>query len=142
MANAFKNKTQRQIGTALTAIESYTIPVGMETTTIGLTISNTTLSPIEADAVLNTLTTFVQLEDESAGNNILMEDTSPETFVIFEAPDTLDYYIVKGAPIPAGGSLVAVGGDQKVVLMAGDTVKVRSNTELSADTIMSVLEIT
>jgi len=142
MANAFKNKTQSQIGTALTQIESYTVPGSTETTVIGLTISNTKSSAIEVDAVLNTLTTYIQLEDESAGNNILMEDTSPETFVIFEGPDTLDYWIVKDAPVPAGGSLVVVGGDQKVVLMPGDTVKVRSNTELSADSIMSILEIT
>ena len=41
MANAFKNKTQSQIGTALTPLESYTVPAATETTVIGLTISNT-----------------------------------------------------------------------------------------------------
>ena len=142
MANAFKNKTQREVGSALTIVESYTIPAGMETTIIGLTISNIKDSPIEVDACLNVLTTYIQLEDEAAGNNILMEDTAPETFVTFEGPDTLDYFIVKNAPVPAGGSLVVVGGDQKVVLMEGDTVKVRADTEYSADVIMSVLEIT
>ena len=55
MANAFKNKTQRQIGTSLTAIESYTVPVSpaTETTVIGLTIANTTTVAIEVDATLN-----------------------------------------------------------------------------------------
>ena len=141
MANAFKNKTQSKIGTALTPLESYTVPAATETTVIGLTISNTELTAIEVDACLNTLTTYIQLEDQGAGNNLLMEDTSPETFVTLDH-ETNDFYIVKGAPVPAGGSLVAVGGDQKVVLMPGDTVKCRSNTELSADVIMSVLEIT
>jgi hypothetical protein len=110
MANAFKNKTQRQIGTSLTAIESYTVGGSTETTVIGLTISNTTTSVIEVDATLND------------GSN--------------------DFYIVKNAPVPAGGSLVAVGGDQKVVLMPGDSIKVKSDTATSADVIMSILEIT
>ena len=51
-------------------------------------------------------------------------------------------HIVKEAPIPTGGSLVVLGGDQKVVLMTGDKVIVTSNTASSADVIMSFLEIT
>jgi hypothetical protein len=51
-------------------------------------------------------------------------------------------FIIKDAPVPVGSSLVVVGGDQKVVLEPGDTVKVTSNTALSADAIVSVLEIT
>ena len=53
MANAFKNKTQRQIGTSLTALESYTVPGSTETTVIGLTIANTSASQILVDATLN-----------------------------------------------------------------------------------------
>ena len=48
-------------------------------------------------------------------------------------------YLVKEAPVSAGGALVAVGGDQKVVMEAGDTISVES-TE-TADVIISVLEI-
>ena len=110
MANAFKNKIQRQIGTSLTAVGSYTVGGSTETTIIGLTIANTTTSVIEVDATLN--------------------------------DGSLDYYIVKNAPVPAGGALVAVGGDQKVVLMPGDSIKVKSDTATSADVIMSILEIT
>jgi len=51
-------------------------------------------------------------------------------------------YIVKGAPVPNGGALVAVGGDQKIVLQTGDQIKVTANTVSSADAIMSILEIT
>ena len=50
--------------------------------------------------------------------------------------------IVKTAPIPTGGSLVVLGGDQKVVLMTGAKITVTSNTAASADVIMSFLEIT
>ncbi len=109
MANAFKNKTQRQIGTSLTALASYTVPGSTETTVIGLTIANTTASQILVDATLNN------------GTN--------------------DFYIVKEAPVPVGSSLIVVGGEQKVVLMPGDSVKVKSSAATSADAIMSILEI-
>lgn len=49
-------------------------------------------------------------------------------------------HIVKNAPIPVGGSLVAIGGDQKLVVEAGDTVSVSSDTLV--DVVLSVLEIT
>src|SRR6056297_804111 len=38
-----------------------------------------------------------------------------------------DTYLVKSAPIPLGGSLVVVGGEQKVVLGPGDSIRVRSS---------------
>jgi len=53
-----------------------------------------------------------------------------------------DTFMVKGATVPSGGSLVVVGGDQKVVLEAGDSVKVTSSAASSCDVIMSILEIT
>ena len=109
MANAFKNKTHRQIGTTLTKVEAYDCPGSTETTIIGLTIANTSASAIEVDATLN--------------------------------DGTNDFYIVKAAPVPVGSSIVVIGGDQKVVLMPGDSVKVRSDTATSADAIMSILEI-
>ena len=53
-----------------------------------------------------------------------------------------DTYLVKTAPIPSGGSLIVVGGDQKVVLQTGDGIFVTSDTASSADILMSILEIT
>jgi|TARA_B110000908_G_C10104377_1_gene380089 hypothetical protein len=50
--------------------------------------------------------------------------------------------LVKTAPIPSGGSLIVVGGDQKVVLETGDGIFVTSDTASSADVVMSILEIT
>lgn len=55
---------------------------------------------------------------------------------------TGDTYIIKGAPVPSGGALVVVGGDQKIVLEAGDSVKVKSDTATSLDAVMSILETT
>lgn len=110
MANTFKRKTSRAVGTTPILIDSYTVATGTATTVIGLTLANITSEAITVD---------VQLND---GTN--------------------DTYIVKGATVPSGGSLVVVGGDQKVVLEAGDSVKVTSSAATSCDVIMSVLEIT
>ena len=51
-------------------------------------------------------------------------------------------YIIKAAPVPVGSSIVIIGGEQKVVVEPGDTVKVTSNTAASADVALSLLEIT
>ena len=55
-------------------------------------------------------------------------------------------YVVKDAPIPAGGSLLVAGGDQKIVLWYhnsnGDLIVVRSNTANSTNIALSYLEST
>ena len=50
-------------------------------------------------------------------------------------------YIIKDAPVPTGGALIIVGGDQKIVMKSGDTLKVSANTASSVDTIISTLEM-
>lgn len=67
---------------------------------------------------------------------------SPVTVDVYITRSATDYYIVKGATIPVGGSLVAVGGDQKLVLKASDVLKVVASAASSIDVITSVLEIT
>jgi len=44
--------------------------------------------------------------------------------------------------VPVGSSLVIVGGDQKVVLITSDALKVVSSAASSADVVTSVLNIT
>jgi hypothetical protein len=51
------------------------------------------------------------------------------------------HYLVKNAPISAGGTLVPIGGDQKVVLQFNDNVKVVSDAVSSIDAYMSIMEI-
>lgn len=51
-------------------------------------------------------------------------------------------YISANAPISSGSSLVAVGGDQKLVLITGDKVYVESSAASSVDAVLSILEIT
>lgn len=58
-----------------------------------------------------------------------------------ENSDGNNVFIIKDAPIPVGGTLIPVGGDQKLVLEGSDVVKVQSDTANSADTALSVLEI-
>ena len=48
-------------------------------------------------------------------------------------------FIVKDATILPGGTLVAVGGDQKVVLETGDTITAYASAGTSADAIVSYL---
>jgi len=55
-------------------------------------------------------------------------------------------WLVKDAPVPTGGSLVVLGGDQKVCLQfgpsVGDKISVISNTANSMHIVCSYLEIT
>jgi hypothetical protein len=51
-------------------------------------------------------------------------------------------YLVTNAPISSGSSLLIGGGDQKIVLIAGDKIYVQSSAATSIDAVMSVMEIT
>lgn len=88
----------------------YTVPSATTTTVIGLTVANRTASSITVD---------VEVTDTSASTSV---------------------FLVKGAAVPAGGALVPIGGDQKVVLETTDIIKVTSSAASSADVIVSVLE--
>ena len=109
MANTFKNRTLRAVGTSATDVGAV-VAASTQTTLIGMTMANITSGVINVTATLNDGTTTT--------------------------------HIVKDAPIPTGGSLILLGGDQKVVLMTGDKIIVTSNTASSVDVIMSFLEIT
>lgn len=67
---------------------------------------------------------------------------SPITADVYITRSAVDYYIIKGGTVPVGGSLVVVGGDQKVVLIASDALKVVTSAASSADVVTSVLNIT
>ena len=51
-------------------------------------------------------------------------------------------FLTKQTSIPYGQTLVPVGGDQKIVLEAGDYLQVQSSAASSIDVIVSLLEIT
>ena len=114
MANAFLCETDTAIGTGAATI--YTCPSSTETTIIGLSVANIVTSQITVSVKLN-----------GAGRTSGAVD---------------NVHLVKDAPIPVGGTLVVVGGDQKVVMEPGDTVTVTSDTAWSADVVLSHLDIT
>ena len=53
---------------------------------------------------------------------------------------TLDYYIIKGAPIPVGSTLQVLDGGAKIVMVSGDILNVKSDTASSADVWVSVVD--
>jgi hypothetical protein len=68
--------------------------------------------------------------------------SSPVAVDAYFTRSAVDYYLIKGATVPVGSSLVIVGGDQKVVLITSDVLKVVSSTATSVDVVTSVLNIT
>lgn len=107
MANTFKNNFLKNATT--TAANAYVTPAATQTTIIGMTIGNTTASPITANVTI-----------VSGG---------------------VTHFLVQNATISNGGALVPIGGDQKLVMEAGDFMQVQTSTANSADVIVSVLEI-
>lgn len=107
MANTFKSYANKNVGTSAATV--YTCPSATQTTLIGLSMANTSASPITTDA--------------------------------YVTRSAVNYYLVKGATVPVGGSLVIVGGDQKVVLQASDVLYVVNSAASSGDAFASLLEI-
>jgi hypothetical protein len=89
----------------------YQAPAATSTTVIGMSVANTNTNNINVSATLT-----------SAGQ-------------------AKTVYVVKNATIPVGGSVVFVGGEQKIAMSAGDYISVQSSLAASADVIVSVLEI-
>jgi mannose-6-phosphate isomerase class I len=104
-------KNALKSGVGTTPVVCYTTPVSTTTTVIGLSIANTHNATIYVD---------VDVTDTSAG-------------VTAKAGKQL--------LVPVRGSIIVIGGDQKLVLEAGDIVTITSSTANSADVIMSVLEV-
>ena len=117
MANNFKNKlsaNMHSVGTpsGFANVGGYTESKGVVATVIGLSISNVSDSGIEVDVIVNSAT--------GPSGNI---------------------FVVKNAPVPVGGALVAIGGDQKVVLNENHSLMVRPLSG-NVDVVMSILEST
>jgi hypothetical protein len=104
-------KNAAAAATGTSEVSVYTVPSSTTTTVIGLTCANvTSTSPVKV------------------------------SIRVYDASATAHFYVVKNAEIFEGGALVAVGGDQKLVLETGDIIKVESDTASSIDTIVSVME--
>ena len=115
MANEFRNRTLTGVGTSATSL--YATPDGKTSIVLELDIANITSAVVEAS---------VELLDYSVH------------------PTTGWRYIVKNAPVPAGGSLMVIAG-QKIVLeersrSTGDAIRITSSAASSLDVVSAILE--
>ena len=118
MANDFKSFTKSNIAKDDTAYSVlYTALLNKETILLEIDIANTSGSDITVDCKLN----------KNSGGTGGVDDI----------------FIVKSAPVPAGGALKVVSG-QKIVMMStstgADTVTVAASVANAADCIVSLLE--
>lgn len=77
---------------------------------------------------VDTQSTIIGMTVANTSTNAVMVDVKLNTA-----------YLVKGAPVPLGGSLVVIGGNQKVVVEPTDTISVSASN--TVDVITSALEI-
>jgi hypothetical protein len=75
------------------------------------------------------------------GMTVANTTTSTVTASVTLTSGATTVFLVKNASVPAGGALVPIGGDQKVVVEASDVIQVQSSASSSLDVIVSVLEI-
>ena len=79
-------------------------------------------------------------DDAIVGITIANVTTSQITVEVYITVSSVDFHIVKDAPIPAGSSLQVLDGGAKIVMVSGDVLKVKSNTASSADVWVSVVD--
>jgi hypothetical protein len=72
--------------------------------------------------------------------NVIAQNISVSVLIV-DTSTSQTRYLVKDALIIPGSSVVLVGGDQKLVLETGDLLRVVSSQAVSADVVVSVLEI-
>jgi hypothetical protein len=108
MPNTFTSYVNKDVGTSPATV--VTVGASTQTTIIGMSVANTTSSPITVNAYITR--------------------------------SGVDYYLIETATVPVGSSLVIVGGDQKVVIITSDALKVVSSAASSAELVTSVLNIT
>lgn len=80
---------------------------------------------------------------QTVGVGLVISNTTSSaiTSSVYITRSAVNYYIVNNATVPSGGSLVAAGVDQKLVLQASDTVTVVASANNCADCWFSILEI-
>ena len=89
--------------------------------------SGTTITTV-ASATTATLTSLV----------VANTTASPITCDVYVTRSAVDYYLVKTATVPTGGSLEVMQGN-RIVLIASDALKVVTSVVGSADVVASVL---
>lgn len=55
---------------------------------------------------------------------------------------TNEYFLLSAAPLAPGQSVIVGGGEQKVVMITNDRIRVTSSAATSVDAVLSIMEIT
>ena len=111
MANDFKNTYATNVLSTGSGTTLYTTPASKVSIVLEIDIANTSTDNITADVVV----------DDSANAG------------------AATIYLVKGAPIPANGTIKIING-QKLILNAQQLLKVKVDAASAADCIVSLLE--
>ena len=78
--------------------------------------------------------------DTIVGINVANTTGSSVNASVYITNSTLDYYLIKTAPIPSGSSLQVLDGGAKFVVQNGDALKIISDTASSLDTVVSTVD--
>lgn len=111
MANTFKLETDSNIGTTESTI--YTVPA----------------SGVDATVIIGLLLSSRSTTEGGITATVKIYPSSGDTV-----------HVVKNVPLPVGSSLEIMAGN-KIVLEAGDAVKVTSSEATSIDAALSILEM-
>lgn len=76
------------------------------------------------------------------GISVANTSANPVTVDVSLYDGANDYYLILDMPIAPGEAGVVAGGEQKVVLITGDQIRVTSSAATSVDAVMSIMEIT
>ena len=103
------------------------------------TYTNTSYATKNVGTSASTLTTVASATTAAVSSLIVSNtSTSPITTSVYFTRSAVDYYLVKSATVPVGGSLEVIQGN-RVVLIASDALKVVNSAATSGDAIASVL---
>ena len=103
------------------------------------TYTNTSYAAKNVGTSASTLTTVASATTATLTSLVVANTTSsPITCDVYFTRSAVDYYIVKTATVPVGGSLEVMQGN-RIVLIASDALKVATSAATSADVIASVL---
>jgi len=74
--------------------------------------------------------------------SVRMANTTSATINVdaFIRRSSLDYYLIKSAPVVSGGSLELIDGGSKIVLASGDQLFVKSDTASSLDVVVGAVD--
>ena len=103
------------------------------------TYTNTSYVAKDVGTSASTLVTVAGATTAAITSLVVANTTASSiTTDVYFTRSAVDYYLVKTATVPVGGSLEVMQGN-RMVLIAADVLKVATNVASSADVVVSVL---